>query len=74
MRSSLARSSGHSGPDAANGRPGAIEDFLTGFVVSAQDNSKWGRPVGVTVTPDGALLVSDDGGGRIWRVQYTGSR
>jgi glucose/arabinose dehydrogenase len=53
----------------ANGRPGAIEDFLTGFVVSAQDNSKWGRPVGVTVTPDGALLVSDDGGAHL----YTGA-
>ena len=56
----------------ANGRPGPVEDFVTGFVVSETDNSKWGRPVGVTVAPDGSLLVSDDGGGRIWRVRYTG--
>jgi glucose/arabinose dehydrogenase len=54
------------------GKPGAIEDFLTGFVVDATANSKWGRPVGVTVAPDGSLLVSDDAGHRIWRVRYTG--
>ncbi len=54
-----------------NGRPtGAYEDFLTGFVRS--DRSVWGRPVGVTVTADGALLVSEDGNGTIWRVDYTG--
>jgi len=51
----------------ANGRPtGEYEDFLTGFVVS--DRSVWGRPVGVTVAHDGALLVSEDANGTIWRV------
>jgi glucose/arabinose dehydrogenase len=45
---------------------GEFEDFATGFVVS--DTSAWGRPVGVTVTPDGALYVSDDAGGTIWRI------
>jgi glucose/arabinose dehydrogenase len=54
------------------GKPGPIEDFLTGFVVDEKANSKWGRPVGVTVAPDGSLLVSDDGGNRIWRVRYAG--
>ena len=49
-----------------------IEDFLTGFVVDPNKNSKWGRPVGVTVTPDGSVLVSDDGGNRIWRIRYKG--
>jgi glucose/arabinose dehydrogenase len=50
-----------------NGEPtGEYEDFITGFVVN--DTSAWGRPVGVTVTPDGALYVSDDAGGAIWRV------
>jgi glucose/arabinose dehydrogenase len=47
---------------------GEYEDFLTGFVTPAGD--VWGRPVGVTVAKDGALLVSDDGGERIWRVSY----
>ena len=55
-----------------NGKPGAIEDFLTGFVVDPNANSKWGRPTGVTVAPDGSLLVSDDGGNRIWRIRYMG--
>jgi glucose/arabinose dehydrogenase len=45
---------------------GEFEDFATGFVVN--DASAWGRPVGVTVTPDGALYVSDDAGGTIWRI------
>jgi len=49
---------------------GEYEDFLTGFVVD--DDSVWGRPVGVTVAPDGSLLVSDDGSGSIWRIIYTG--
>jgi len=51
---------------------GEYEDFLTGFVV---DNGHvWGRPVGVTVAPDGSLLVSDDGSESIWRVSYARSK
>jgi glucose/arabinose dehydrogenase/mono/diheme cytochrome c family protein len=49
---------------------GEYEDFMTGFVV---DNGHvWGRPVGVTVAPDGSLLVTDDGSRSIWRISYTG--
>jgi glucose/arabinose dehydrogenase len=49
---------------------GEYEDFLTGFVV---DNGHvWGRPVGITVAPDGSLLVTDDGSNSIWRVSYVG--
>ena len=47
---------------------GEYEDFVTGFVVN--DSDVWGRPVGVTVTRDGALLVSEDGNGTIWRVTH----
>jgi glucose/arabinose dehydrogenase len=51
-----------------NGSPtGEYEDFLTGFVSSADD--VWGRPVGVAVAHDGALLVSEDGNNTIWRVE-----
>jgi glucose/arabinose dehydrogenase len=32
----------------------------------------WGRPVGITVTKDGSLLISEDGNGTIWRVSYGG--
>jgi glucose/arabinose dehydrogenase len=47
---------------------GEYDDFLVGFVVD--NRSVWGRPVGVTTAHDGALLVSDDGGGVIWRISY----
>jgi len=50
-----------------DGKPtGAYEDFITGFALD--DDHVWGRPAGVTVTNDGALLVSDDANGFIWRV------
>jgi glucose/arabinose dehydrogenase len=54
-----------------NGVPtGEYEDFLTGFVI---DNRQvWGRPVGVTVAHDGALLVTEDVNGTVWRIAYTG--
>jgi hypothetical protein len=47
---------------------GEYEDFLTGFVVGGA--SVWGRPVGVAVAHDGALLVSEDGNGTLWRISY----
>ena len=49
---------------------GEYDDFLTGFVVD--NRSVWGRPVGVAVARDGALLVTDDGNGTLWRVSYAG--
>jgi glucose/arabinose dehydrogenase len=49
---------------------GEYEDFLTGFVLP--DGNVWGRPVGITVAPDGSLLVSDDGSNSIWRVSHGG--
>ena len=50
-----------------DGKPtGEYEDFMTGFVVD--NDSVWGRPAGVVVTRDGALLVSDDANGTIFRV------
>ena len=30
----------------------------------------WGRPVGLLQLPDGSILVSDDGGNRVWRVSW----
>ena len=50
---------------------GEYEDFLVGFVTP--DGNVWGRPVGVTVAKDGALLITDDGTGIVWRVAFTGS-
>lgn len=53
----------------ANNKPGVkMEDFLTGFMADSVKQEVYGRPVGVTVAKDGALLVADDAGNRIWRV------
>ncbi len=51
---------------------GEYIDFLTGFVTPEGD--VWGRPVGIAVAKDGALLVTDDGGECIWRVSYAGPK
>jgi glucose/arabinose dehydrogenase/mono/diheme cytochrome c family protein len=52
--------------DKAGIPTGEYEDFVTGFVID--DGHVWGRPVGVAVARDGALLISEDGNGTLWRV------
>ncbi len=52
-----------------NGKPAAKPvDFLTGFIADGDGSKVYGRPVGVTQTPTGDLLVNDDTGGVIWKV------
>jgi glucose/arabinose dehydrogenase len=52
----------------ADGRPaGPPRDILTGFL-APDERASYGRPVGVTIGPDGSLLVADDVGDAIWRV------
>ena len=51
---------------------GEYEDFMTGFVVD--HSTVWGRPAGAVVTQDGALLVSDDANGTVFRVRHAGSK
>jgi len=46
----------------------AQEPFMTGFL---QDNNYVGRPVDVQMTRDGALLVSDDYAGAVYRISYS---
>jgi glucose/arabinose dehydrogenase len=48
-------------------RPVSYQVFAEGWLGSG---GAWGRPVDVLVMPDGALLVSDDLGGRIFRIGY----
>jgi glucose/arabinose dehydrogenase len=51
----------------ANGKPQMpAQVFLTGFI--DDKHQALGRPVGVAVAKDGALLVADDVGGIVWRV------
>lgn len=54
-----------------NGRPsGPLEDFLTGFISVTKSNEVFGRPVGITIRDNGALLVTDDGANVIWSITY----
>ena len=51
---------------------GPQRDFLTGWMLSPDQPEVWGRPVAIHQLPDGSLLISDDGGNKIWRVHYKG--
>ena len=51
---------------------GVYEDFLTGFVTP--EGEVWGRPVGITVAKDGALIVVEDGAKTVWRITWTGGK
>jgi len=54
-----------------DGKPsGDPTPFFTGFVPNPNAKEVYGRLVGVTVAADGSLLISDDGGRLIWRVEY----
>lgn len=58
-----------------NGQPaGGYDDFVVGWMLDEQSRNVWGRPVGVLVLADGSLLISDDGGEKIWRVTYGNAR
>ena len=57
----------------SGGRPaGPPVDVLTGFL--SKDDKAMGRPVGVQIARDGALLVADDVGNKIWRVSAGAAR
>jgi len=63
-------------PFGANGHPsGASEEFANGFAGTsgALPANARHRAVGVTEGADGSLCVSDDRGGRIWRIIYPGN-
>jgi glucose/arabinose dehydrogenase len=51
------------------GRPiGEIYDFASGWL--RPDTRRWGSPMDLLQAADGSLLVSDDGGKRIYRIYY----
>jgi glucose/arabinose dehydrogenase len=55
----------------SNGAPGPYEVFADGFAGPiVQPDKALHRPVGVAMAPDGALFISDDQNGRVWRVTY----
>jgi glucose/arabinose dehydrogenase len=49
---------------------GPKEDFLTGWLLDPGKREVWGRPVGLLQQPDGSLLLTDDGGNKVWRISY----
>jgi glucose/arabinose dehydrogenase len=53
------------------GQPLAIEDLVRGWNAGGH---VWGRPAGLLHLPDGSLLISDDFGGRIFRLRFIGER
>lgn len=56
----------------SNGEPdGDPIDFVSGFLTD--DSRTRGRPVGVTIDPDGALIIADDLTNAVWRVTYEGN-
>jgi glucose/arabinose dehydrogenase len=54
-----------------DGTAGPIEPFVTGFL---ENNNYVGRPVDVMLMKDGAVLISDDWNGAVWRVSYGNAR
>ncbi|HYD60811.1 MAG TPA: sorbosone dehydrogenase family protein [Noviherbaspirillum sp.] len=57
----------------SGGKPNGLpKDFLTGFL--SNEGDAYGRPVGVAVGKDGALLVADDVGNVVWRVAAKSER
>ena len=48
------------------------EDFVSGWMLAPDKKEVWGRPVGLLQMPDGSLLLTDDGGRKIWRIAYKG--
>ena len=58
-----------------NGAPTGYEIFASGFVGSGTATPKGAdhRATGLALAPDGSLYITDDKGGRIWRVIYRGT-
>ncbi len=52
-----------------DGKPTGVEDFITGWM---KDGQVLGRPAGLITGADGALYVSDDNKGFVYRVTYEG--
>ena len=50
---------------------GEIEVFLSGFIANIDKAEIFGRPVGITEMNDGSMLVTDDVGGKIWRIHFS---
>lgn len=60
-------------PFGDDDRPkGYYEEFLTGFLIDPSGPRTFGRPVGILEMKDGSLLISEDGNGYLYRIEYVG--
>lgn len=59
-------------PFNEEGPEGGYEDFVTGFLTDPSGPTTFGRPVGVAILPDGSLVFTEEGNGRVYRVSYDG--
>jgi len=58
-------------PFGNDNRPkGYYEEFLKGFMIDSKGPKTFGRPVGILEMKDGSLLISEDGHGRLYRIEY----
>ena len=56
-----------------NGKPsGPITEVVKGWMIAPDQRAVWGRPVGLLQMPDGSLLISEDGNGKLYHLTYTG--
>jgi glucose/arabinose dehydrogenase len=55
---------------SADGKSAKVTRFMTGFQEGGDSYKFWGRPAYVAQMPDGALLVSDEQVGAIYRISY----
>lgn len=53
-----------------NNMPESVSDFATGWL---DGKAAWGRPVDIVAGPDGAVYVSDDRAGLVYRISYEGT-
>lgn len=59
---------------AARATRSASIGIRTAWMLAPDNRDVWGRPVAVLMLNDGSLLISDDGGRKIWRVSYGGTK
>jgi glucose/arabinose dehydrogenase len=57
---------------ASPASPSAFDTFADGFAGATKSPSAAHRPVGLAEAPDGSIYVTDDQGGRVWRISYNG--
>jgi glucose/arabinose dehydrogenase len=56
-----------------DGKPsGGMTEIVKGWMLGPDQREVWGRPVGLLQLLDGSLLISDDGGNKIWHLSYKG--